>query len=329
MLSARQTDILKTIVENYIKDAKPVGSKSICDKINCSSATVRSEMSLLEDLGLLEKTHISSGRVPSSKGYRYYVDNIMRPKELTGDDMLKLEQIFRNNSLALSDTIMKSLEIVSELTDCTIISLKDDLNENYISKVEVVPLNDTSIVAIVVTDKGHVESRTISLDEKFDILEIKQTVDLINKYIIGTPLDEVNAKLEFEVKPIIADSVSYQRKVFDAFCTFMNDVKDNKDEPVKYAGRNNILKSFNDIDKVKSILDKFENKEFINHIKEKDDGINIYIGDESDLDEDISIIKSNYDINGNSGTIAIIGPKRMDYDKATTLLKYIMDNIEE
>ena len=91
MLSNRQTQLLKLIVEDYIKNVRPVGSKALCEILDCSSATVRAEMNYLEEIGLLEKTHISSGRVPSEKGYRYYVDNIMKPKELNGEDMLKLQ----------------------------------------------------------------------------------------------------------------------------------------------------------------------------------------------------------------------------------------------
>ena len=101
MLTNRQEKLLKIIVESYIKTAKPVGSKAICEKLNCSSATIRNEMVALENLGLLEKTHTSSGRIPSDKGYRYYVDNIMVPKELTGEDILKLKQIFSNNARRL------------------------------------------------------------------------------------------------------------------------------------------------------------------------------------------------------------------------------------
>ncbi len=327
MLTERQKQILKMIIENYIKDAKPVGSKSICDALKCSSATVRSEMSFLEDLGFLEKTHISSGRVPSSKGYRYYVDNIMKPKELTGDDMLKLQQVFHNSNLTLTDTISKSLELVSELTNCTIISLGSESKENVISKVEVIPVGIRQIVALIVTDRGYVENRTILLDEEINPVEIKQTIDLINKYIKGTPLDEVSAKLEFEVKPIISDSINYQRKIFDAFMDFMNDVTEANDD-IKYAGKNNILKNFNDANKIRNILDKFEDKDFINHIKEKEDGINIYIGDESEFDNDVSIIKTGYNVDGIEGTIAIVGPKRMEYERVTTLLKYIKDNLE-
>src|SRR5574344_1853848 len=133
MLNSRQEELLKLIVEDYVKTARPVGSNAICDALDVSSATVRNEMAFLEDEGLLEKTHISSGRVPSEKGYRYYVDNIMKPKELTGDDMLKLQTIFRNNSLVLSDAITKSLEIISELTNYTIINLGSSSKENIVS----------------------------------------------------------------------------------------------------------------------------------------------------------------------------------------------------
>ena len=123
MLTKRQEQLLKIIVEDYIKMVKPVSSKAICDILNCSSATVRNEMSELEELGLLEKTHISSGRVPSEQGYRYYVDNLMKPKELSGEDVLKLQRIFQNNSLALDNYIVKSMEIISEMTNLTAVVL--------------------------------------------------------------------------------------------------------------------------------------------------------------------------------------------------------------
>ena len=136
LLTERQIELLKIIVEDYIQTARPVGSKSICDLMNCSSATVRAEMSQLEEYGLLEKEHISSGRIPSEKGYRYYVDNIMKPKELSGDDMLKLQTIVNNKSLVLSDVITQSMEIVSQLTNYTAIVLGNASKDNLISKVE-------------------------------------------------------------------------------------------------------------------------------------------------------------------------------------------------
>ncbi len=328
-MNNRQVEILKLIVEEYIKTAKPVSSKSLEQTLNCSSATIRNEMSYLEELGYLEKTHTSSGRVPSESGYRYYVDNIMVPKELTGNDILKLQSIFKNQSLVLSDAIEKSLEIVSDLTSCTLVALGSSSKENCLSKVEVIPITDTNLVAIIVTDKGHVENRNFVIDEGISPLEIKQTVDLINKHVIGTPLDEVNAKLEFEVKPIISDNVNYQRKLFDAFCNFINDV--TNDSNIKMKGRSNILKQpefDSDVDKIKNIISKFDDKSFINNIKEEENGIKIYIGSENKFDDDVTIVKTKYNANGEIGTIALIGPKRMEYDRVTMLLEYLKNNIE-
>lgn len=108
MITNRQKDILKFIVEEYVKTVKPVSSNVICEHLNCSSATIRNEMVILEELGFLEKNHYASGRQPSEAGYKYYVENLMTPKDLTGEDMLKLQTIFHNQTLVLSDAIEKS-----------------------------------------------------------------------------------------------------------------------------------------------------------------------------------------------------------------------------
>lgn len=331
MINSRQTELLKLIVEEYIKTARPVGSKSLCEALNCSSATVRNEMSLLEEVGLLEKTHTSSGRVPSEKGYRYYVDNIMKPKELTGEDMLNLQTVFNNKSLVLSDAITRSMEIISDLTNYTSIVLGSSSKDNLVSKVEVVPINEMNLVAIVITDKGHVEHRNVSLSEKVSAVEIKQTVDLINKFIVGTPIDEVSMKLEFEVKPQIGESVKQQKAVYDALYNVFNDL--TNESTVHVNRPSNILKEpefYNNMDKIQNILEKFEDKDIIRNIQtdDSDEGIKVYIGSENEFDEDVAIIKTKYNINGEEGTIALIGPKRMEYDRVTALLNYIKDNIE-
>lgn len=332
MLSNRQIELLKLIIEDYIKTARPVSSKSLCDLLNCSSATIRNEMSELEQLGLLEKTHTSSGRIPSEKGYRYYVDNIMKPKELTGDDMLKLQTIFKNNSLVISDTIIKSMEIISDLTHYTSIVLGTTAKENKVTKVEVVPLDEYHLIGIVITDKGHVEHRNIVLDEVVPLEEIKQTVELINRLIIGTPIDEVSSKLEFEIKPIIPQYVHQHEVLFNAFYNAFNDFTSN--QSVNLHKPSNILMEpeFNDVDRVKQIISKFDDKNTIQKItsNEQADGeIKIYIGSENEFDDEMTVIKTNYKANGEEGTIALVGPKRMDYDRVITLLNYIKENIDE
>ena len=223
MLSNRQTQLLKLIVEDYIKNVRPVGSKALCEILDCSSATVRAEMNYLEEVGLLEKTHISSGRVPSEKGYRYYVDNIMMPRELNGEDMLKLQTIVENKSLVVNDIILKSMEIISELTHYTTVVLGKQSSENLVQKVEVIPIDSNNIVAIIVTDKGHVEHKNIYIRENVDPSEIKQTVDLINKLIVGTSINLVSEVLEYQVKPIIGNYVKQHEALYNAFYNAFND----------------------------------------------------------------------------------------------------------
>lgn len=328
MLNDRQTKLLKIIVEDYVKTARPVSSKAICDILNCSSATIRNEMSYLEETGLLEKTHISSGRVPSEKGYRYYVDHILEPRELNGEDMLKLQTIVNNSSLMLDDYITKSMEIVSEMTNLTAIVLGKSSKDNCVSKVEVVPINEHNLIAIVITDKGHVEHKNLTIKENVSINDIKQTVDLINKMIIGTQLNEVGKVLEYEVKPIIARYVKQHEVLYNAFYTAFTDFAK---ESVTMTGRQNILMQpeFNNADKIRDIISKFEDKEIVDKIEENDNGINIYIGSETEFDDDVTIVKMKYEANGEEGTIALVGPKRMEYDKVIALLEYIKENMKE
>ena len=134
MLTEREEKILTLIVEEYIKLTKPVSSNLICKRLKCSSATVRSEMKALEDLGLLEKRHTSSGRVPSEKGYRYYVDNLMSIKKMKAEDMYKLKVIFDNHQLNLSDTISKSLEVVADMTNYTTVVLGSTSHDNLLKQ---------------------------------------------------------------------------------------------------------------------------------------------------------------------------------------------------
>ena len=326
MLSERQQNVLKAIVEEYVDTAHPVSSKGICEELNCSSATVRSEMNYLETIGLLEKTHISSGRIPSEKGYRYYVDNILKPAELTGEDMLKLQTIVNNKSLEISDAIAKSMEIVSELTHYTAVILGGHSKDNLVTKIEVIPIDTNNLVAIVVTDKGHVEHKSVFIEEQVDMSEIKQTVDLINKMIIGSSLDDVGRILEFQIKPIIGKYVKKHQAIYNAF---YNAFSDFATESVYRSCTQNFLMQpeFNDTERIRNIISKFEDKDIVKNIKEEDNGINIYIGSENNFDDNVTIVKTRYTINGEEGTIALIGPKRMEYDRVITLLNYIMDNI--
>ena len=310
MLTEREEKILTLIVEEYIKLTKPVSSNLICKRLKCSSATVRSEMKALDDLGLLEKRHTSSGRVPSEKGYRYYVDNLMSIKKMKAEDMYKLKVIFDNHQLNLSDTISKSLEVVADMTNYTAVVLGSSSHDNLLKQIEVIPINEEFITIIVVTDKGHVQHKTITLKDVSQE-EIKKTVGLINNLIVGTPIDEVSQKLEYEVKPIIGRYVDQHEQIYNAFY--------------------NVFTDFTNV-KGKELYSKLENNDVIDNIrsihKDGSNNIEIYIGEENNIDDDVTVIKTNYKSKEDNGTIAIIGPKRMDYERVVGILEYIKENIE-
>ncbi len=328
MLTDRQNKVLKLIVERYIKEAKPVGSKVVSKALKCSSATIRNEMAALEDAGLLEKTHTSSGRVPSELGYRYYVDNLMELKKMNAEDMLKLQIVFRNQQLALSDVITKSLQVISDITNYTTVVLGSTSHENLLKQIEVVPIDDVSMIVIIVTDKGHVEHKNIRLQD-VSLAEIKKTVGLINSLISGTPIDEVSTKLEYEIKPIIGNYVKQHEQLYNAFYHVFNEFTNQE---VNIVGRNKILEQpefSSNITKIKNVFNKLEDQKLLRDIK--DDGnnnIQVYIGNESNIDSDVTVIKTTFKNGNDEGTIAIIGPKRMEYDRVVSMLEYMKENIE-
>lgn len=331
MITNRQKEILKFIIEEYVKTVKPVSSNVICQELNCSSATIRNEMVILEELGYLEKNHFASGRQPSESGYKYYVENLMTPKDITGEDMLKLQTIFHNNSLALTDAIEKSIEIIAEITNYTSVVLGKTSSENKLKKVEIVPLEDGKILTMLITDKGYVEHKNLYLPDT-DIEEVIKTVSLINKMIVGTPIDEISRRLEYDVKPIISQYVKQHEVLYNAFYDAFSNFT-NKASDIHFAGKNNFLRQpeFSNIEKVKEIITTFDDADNIKKIEESSNNgdIEIHIGTESELTDDVSIIKTKYNCNGEQGTIAIIGPKRMEYERVVNLLNYIKENIEE
>lgn len=328
MLTERQKKILKLIVERYIKSPTPVGSKVVSKIINCSPATVRNEMGELEKYGLLEKTHTSSGRIPSEAGYRYYVDNLMELKKMNTEDFVKLGIVFNNQQLALSDVITKSLQVISDMMNYTTVVLGSTSHENLLKQIEVIPIDDTSMAVIIVTDKGHVEHKTIKLQD-VSLDEVKKTVGLINNLISGTPIDEVSKKLEYEIKPIIGNYVKQHEQLYNAFYHVFTDFTNRE---VNIMGRNKMLEQpefSSNIEKIKSVFNKLESQEILNDIKEdEDNNIKVYIGNENNIDSDVTVIKTRFKNGPEEGTIAIIGPKRMEYDRVVGLLEYLKENIE-
>ena len=330
-MDKRQENLLKAIVENYVKTVKPVGSKSLCQKFHCSSATIRNEMAVLENLGYVEKNHISSGRVPSELGYKYYVENLMEPEKLTGEDMLKLQTIVKNQDLVLSDTINKCMEIISDLTNYASIVLGNKASNNLLKQVSIIPIDNHKIVALVVSDKGVVENKQFNLHDNTDVKELIKTSEIINKMLIGTPISDVAKRLEFEIKPVIVKQVHDYETVYNIFYNAFNDFANDNHGDIKTHGKAKILEQpeYSDGQAIKKLTYKLEDEKFIKHLEKDNDEIKIYIGEDSEVDNNTTVIKRKYNINGETGTIAIIGPKRMEYARVMGLLDYVLDEIKK
>lgn len=329
-MDERKQKILKEIVENYVKTVHPVGSKSLCKKLNCSSATIRNDMALLEQNGYIEKNHISSGRIPSEKGYRYYVENLMKPKDLNGEEVLKLQAIFNNKDLVVSDAISKCLEIISDLTNYTSIVLGKKSDDNRLKQINIIALEDTKVVAVVCTDKGIVQNKQFILPENTNVNEIIKTSELVNKMLVGTPIAEVSERLEFEIKPIMAEKIQEYQAVYNIFYDAFNDFMVHNTN-VKVEGRNKLLRQpeYDSANEIRKIADKLEDETFIKMVEKLNDNkINIYIGEETNFDDNITIVKRDYCANGEEGTIAVIGPKRMEYGRVVSLLDYVINELE-
>ncbi len=326
----RQSKLLKAIVESYIKTVKPVGSKSLCKKFKCSSATIRNDMMYLEELGYLEKTHTSSGRIPSEKGYHYYVENLMKPKEITGEDVLKLQTILNNKDLILSDAINKCMEIISDITNYTSVVLGKNSYNNILKQISIIPIDEKKVVSVLVTNTGHVENKQVIIPEDISVKEIVKTCEIVNKELVGTPINEVLEKLEFVIKPEIAKTMQKYEELCSFFYNAFSEFNENQSDDVFFGGKTNILKQpeYNEPEKIKEIINKLEDVELVKNIETDDKDIKVYIGEENNFDPDTTVIKTSYNIDGEIGTLAIIGPKRMEYDKVVTLLDYLKNYIE-
>lgn len=331
LMDERKKALLKEIVENYVKTVKPVGSNSLCKKLKCSSATIRNEMVALENMGYIEKNHISSGRIPSELGYRYYVEHLMKPKDLTGEDMLKLQTIFSNTELQVNDAVTKCLEIISDLTNYTSVVLGKNSNDNLLKQINIIALDNNKIIAVVCTDKGIVENKQFILSNDTDVEEVVKTGEMINKLLVGTPINKVSEKLEFEIKPIIAKRIKDYETIYNIFYDAFNDFLLHNTN-IHVSGRVNLLKEpeYDNVESIKRISSKLEDNtlgEMLNSIDAGEE-LKIYIGEESNFDDNVTVIKKKYKSGGEEGTIAIIGPKRMEYERVVSLLNYIVDKIE-
>lgn len=333
MLTERQLMILQVIIDDFIESAQPVGSRAISKKSNIhySSATIRNEMADLEEMGFLEKTHSSSGRVPSEKGYRYYVDHLAAPKR-SGSDAKLIHNSIQDGFFEFEQIAQKSAEILSDITNYTSIILGPEVLDTKLKQLQIVTLSMQNAVVILVTDNGHVEHRSFSIPEEISSSDLEKMVNILNDRLQGVPLIQLPEKLNSEIVMLMKRYISDFEKSFNYIKqAFFNE------NPVKlyFGGKTNILAQpeFNDINKVRSFYSMMENEdEVVRLLKETNDGIKVTIGHENKADaiKDLSLITATYQMNEEQvGTIAIIGPTRMEYKRVINLLNTLSHEISD
>ncbi len=327
-LSQRQTEILKLIVDEFVRTAEPVGSKAIMNSLDrpYSSATIRNDMADLEELGLLEKTHTSSGRIPSSKGYRYYVDHLME-KRIDDESKLALQQVFDKRNLEIDEVIRQCCEILSHMTNLTSVVLGPDASKQTLQHIKLFPITDQSAVAVFITNEGHTENKMFQFEELITLEDMQVCCDILNNSLFGTPIGLIVDKMN-TIRPLLASKVKQSEALFQAFVNaFVRFTADN----VYFSGKNNMLyqPEFSDIEKLRRLMVLMENNSVWRQIKTDEDGVNVHIGNDVLLLDDVSVVTSKFRIrNQEEGKLMVVGPTRMNYDKVVSMMEYMTSTIE-
>ncbi|MDF2658375.1 MAG: hrcA [Paenibacillus sp.] len=328
MLSERQKLILSAIVDDYIRSAEPVGSRTISKRgdVGFSPATIRNDMSDLEELGYLEQPHTSAGRIPSQKGYRYYVDHLIKRGHLPAADLDMMKLFFAEKLQEMEQMIQHVAVVLSGMTNYTSIVLGPELLTTTLKHLQIVPLNESSAVAIIVTNTGHVENKIITIPEGMPVHEIERIVNMLNSRLSGVPLFHFKTRLYNEISTEMGRYVSKYEELIRMIESVL---QSDEDDRIFVSGSTNMLTQpeFKDVDKVKGILDLFdESHTLVRMFSGASPGIQVKIGAENSLEaiNNCSLITASYSIDGQLlGTIGLLGPTRMEYGKVISLLDHL------
>ena len=330
-LTPRRKAILKVIVDEFTITAEPVGSRRVMDLLDfsCSSATIRNDMAALEELGLLEKTHTSSGRIPSAKGYRYYVEHLME-RQLDDEVKHSLQQVFTNRRYSMDEIVKKSCDILSQMTSLTSIVLGPESRYQTLQHIQLFPLTRKSAVAVFITDHGHTENKTFHFDTDISVEDIKTCCNVLNEQLEGTPICDIVEKMHY-IQPLLASKVARHEILFEAFVTaFMKFANEN----VYCSGKNNMLyqPEFSDINQLRELMRMLEDSSLFRQISTYEGNMRIEIGGENQLIQmnNVAVVSSRFKLgNHEEGELMVVGPSRMQYNRVVALMEYMSEVLEE
>lgn len=335
-LDERKTKILKAIIKTYLETGEPVGSRTISKytDLHLSSATIRNEMSDLEDLGYIVQPHTSAGRVPSDKGYRFYVDNLMAEKDKEIDDMQnfviehteKMEQVLRNVA-----------KILANNTEYAAMITGPQYHHHKIKFIQLSRVEPDQLLCVIVLEGNIVKNKMLEMDERLTDEKILELNLLLNTSLNGMPIEQINLGM---VSALKEQAGEYRKTVGDVLDVALAIINEDSDLQIYTSGATNIFKypELRDSQKASEFISAFEEKQYLANMitdkfseEEPGTGIQVYIGEESPIKtvKDCSVVTAEYQLGeGITGIIGIIGPKRMDYEKVLDNLKNIKKQLD-
>ncbi len=333
MLNDRKKRILQAIVEEYIETAEPVSSNTIVNKyeMDFSSATVRNEMAELESIGYLDKPHTSAGRVPSAKGYRFYVDELLKDDNISLEEIKYIQSKLETKVNAIEDLTKIATTTLSEITHYTTVSIGPQASHNLIEEIKFVSLGTRMLMAIIVTDTGLIKETIIKFDEDITSEQVETLNYMFNNKLKGKPLEIINQPMEEYIQQEMNYSINVIKPIIEQLKRVIAE-----DENLYLEGTNKAfeLPEFKSLEIAKNFINILDTKEIMLDMLNNGfaEDINVYIGDENENEElkDFSIVTFKHSIgNKELGTIGIIGPTRMDYSKVISVMKYISKKLNE
>lgn len=332
-MDERKKKILQAVIDEYVNTAEPVSSAALVEKygLNYSSATVRNELAELEKSGYLDKTHTSSGRVPSEKGYRFYVDELIKEDDISLEEMKYIQSKLSTKVNEIEDLAKIATSTLSEITHYTTVAIGPKVETQLIEEIKFVLLGTRMLMVVIVTDSGLVKETIIKYDEDVTQSQVETLNNLFNSKLKGKPLSKIDKPME----EYILSEINYSIDVIKPIIDQINKIVDEA-ETIYLEGANKAfdLPEFKSLELAKNFVNVLDEKEVMLDILDsgmaKD--INVYIGDENDKEElkDFSVVTFKHSIGDKElGTIGIIGPKRMNYSKVISVMKYISKKISE
>ncbi|MFC1806856.1 heat-inducible transcriptional repressor HrcA [Candidatus Omnitrophota bacterium] len=331
--AVRRDKILGLIINSYISTAVPIASRTISRKLrlNLSSATIRNIMSDLEEMGMIMHPHTSAGRIPTQKGYRYYINKLMQAELLNEEEKRRINKEYKNRINELDNVLDKTSDLLSSLTHQTGIVLFPLLQKSYFKKVQLIKVDEYRILMVLLSESGFTNDILIDTDGDIDQAELLRIANFINSHINKGSLLAIRREL-MQRLIVERDSFFYVLERAKAIIDVMLDiVKENK---VYLNGRAHIAAhpEFHDADKLQGLFNRLEDKDFLFSLLKKDmdeEGVHIYIGSEVDDElSDCSLITCNYCVGDTScGTLGIIGPTRMEYGKMVAMVEYVASSL--